>query len=221
LGHAYNFVAELNEKNFVDDEDPASQLYPITFEADVIEWDETESEQTVSFKVSNENELKQAFATGGNYYLGEDVVLESSLVTTTDVVLNLNGKSLKCKTSDVLVCEAGTLTINGEGLVYGSEDNSSSSSAVWAKGTGNVIINGGTYKVGDDLASYNAAEDKSKANWRNDCIYARDNAKITIITAIIKLEAVILNTLLFKKDKHNVNIFLIDKFFLSILIFLS
>lgn len=180
MGHAYNFVAELNEKNFVDDEDPASQLYPITFEAEVIEWDESELNQTVSFKVSSESELKQAFATGGNYYLGEDVELESSLVTTTDVVLNLNGKSLKCKTSDVLVCEAGTLTINGEGLVYGSEDNSSSSCAVWAKGTGNVIINGGTYKVGDDLASYNAAEDKSKANWRNDCIYARDNAKITI-----------------------------------------
>ena len=92
----------------------------------------------------------------------------------------MNGKSIKCASSDVFVVTAGTLTINDKddnsGLVYGSEDNSSSSCAVWAKENGTVIINGGTYKVGHDGASKTAGRN----NWRNDCIYARDNAKITI-----------------------------------------
>jgi hypothetical protein len=75
----------------------------------------------------------------------------------------------------VFVVTDGTLTINGEGTVWGSENNSSSSCAVWAKVDGKVIINGGTYKVGHDEASK-----ATSANWRNDCIYARDNATITI-----------------------------------------
>ena len=180
LGHAYNFVAELNEKNFVDDEDPASQLYPITFEAEVINWDETESEQTVSFKVSNENELKQALATGGNYYLGRNIELTSPLYSTADVVLNLNGKSIVNNKGNVILAKSGNLTINGEGTVWGSMDNSSASCAVWAYNDAKVIINGGSFQVGDDKASLEAAEDKSKANWRNDCIYVSGKGTIVI-----------------------------------------
>ena len=105
-----------------------------------------------------------------------DIDLVESIVVEKDVTVNLNNKSIKCASSDVFVVTAGTLTINGNGLVYGSYDNSSSSCAVWAKGTGNAIINGGTYKVGHDGASKTAGS----ANWRNDCIYARDNAQITI-----------------------------------------
>ena len=122
-------------------------------------------------------ELRKAIADGNAAVtLNADINLTSSLEVSRDLVVNLNGKSIKCKSSDVFVVTSGTLTINGEGTVWGSEDNSSSSCAVWAKDNGIVIINGGTYKVGHDGASKTAGSN----NWRNDCIYARDNAKITI-----------------------------------------
>ena len=109
--------------------------------------------------------------------LDKNITLAESIVFSKgDVTVNLNGKEIKCESSDVFVVTAGTLTINGIGLVYGSEGNSSSSCAVWAKETGSVIINGGTYKVGHDGASKTAGS----KNWRNDCIYARDKAHITI-----------------------------------------
>ena len=127
--------------------------------------------------VYNETALKAAIAAGEtDVTLDANIDLTSSVEVNRDLVVNLNNKSIKCASSDVFVVTAGTLTINGEGTVYGSEDNSSSSCAVWAKENGTVIINGGTYKVGHDGAS----KDANKANWRNDCIYARDNAKITI-----------------------------------------
>lgn len=126
--------------------------------------------------VTTEEALKSAIAAGeSEVTLDADIDLDTSVVVENDLIVNLNGKSIKCASSDVFIVTAGTLTINGDGLVYGSEDNSSSSCAVWAKENGVVIINGGTYKVGHDEASK-----ATSANWRNDCIYARDNAKITI-----------------------------------------
>ncbi len=133
-------------------------------------------DQKIVYVSAAEWDLKKAIAKGGTVTLTEDITLESSCVITSDVTINLNGKSIKCASSDVFVVTAGTLIINGDGLVYGSEDNSSSSCAVWAKENGIVVINGGTYKVGHDGASKSANKD----NWRNDCIYARDNARITI-----------------------------------------
>ena len=125
----------------------------------------------------NETALKAAIAADKTEVtLGADIDLISSVEVSSNLVVNLNGKSIKCASSDVFVVTDGTLTINGEGTVWGSEDNSSSSCAVWAKENGSVIINGGTYKVGHDGASKTAGS----ANWRNDCIYARDNAQITI-----------------------------------------
>ena len=123
--------------------------------------------------------LKNAIKTGvTEITLSEDINLSSPVAVSRDLTVNLNGKSIKCKSSDVFVVTAGTLTINGNGLVYGSEDNSSSSCAVWAKENGKVIINGGTYKVGDDATG--KIENGGNGNWRNDCIYARDNASIEI-----------------------------------------
>ena len=106
--------------------------------------------------------------------LDANIDLTSSLEVSSDLVVNLNGKEVKCASSDVFVVTAGTLTINGDGLVWGSEDNSSSSCAVWAKGTGKAIINGGTYKVGDDTSN------GKTGNWRNDCIYAKEQASIEV-----------------------------------------
>lgn len=126
--------------------------------------------------------LKSAVSDNKYITLGSDITLTESLVFNLgngiERVLDLNGKKLACKVSDVLVVSAGTLTINGNGLVYGSEDNSNSSCAVWAKDNGIVNINGGTFKVGHDGKT--KADDPTDKNWRNDCIYARDNAQIFI-----------------------------------------
>ena len=134
---------------------------------------------TVSEGILNEASLKAAIeANTTEITLGANIDLSSPVAVSRDLTVNLNGKSIKCKSSDVFVVTAGTLTINGNGLVYGSEDNSSSSCAVWAKENGKVIINGGTYKVGDDATG--KTENGGNGNWRNDCIYARDNASIEI-----------------------------------------
>lgn len=129
---------------------------------------------TESVEVASAAALEDVLAQGGKATLAANIVLEKSLTVTKDATLNLNDKEITCKISDVLVVTNGTLTINGDGVVYGSSDDSSSACAVWAKESGNVVINGGTFMVGDDESS------KASGNWRNDCIYARDNATITI-----------------------------------------
>ena len=131
----------------------------------------------VSEGVKNESALKSAIEAaepGATIALDSDVDLTSPIVIEKDITIDLSGKSVENPSGDVFVVTAGTLTLKGEGLVYGSEDNSSSSCAVWVKENGKAIINGGTYKVGDDESS------KSTGNWRNDCIYARDNGQIEI-----------------------------------------
>lgn len=113
-------------------------------------------------------------AASANVSLGASLTIDESLTFDKDATFNLNNCNVTCNKSDVFVVTAGTLTIKGEGVVWGSSDNSSSSCAVWAKENGNVVIKSGTYKVGDDQSNY------ASGNWRNDCIYARDYAKITI-----------------------------------------
>ncbi|MBO7192150.1 MAG: hypothetical protein J6V17_02015 [Bacteroidales bacterium] len=116
-----------------------------------------------------------AFATNNSKItVPADLALTSPVFVTKSVTIDLNGKNIKCDASDVFVVTNGTLTLNGNGVVWGSSDNSSSSCAVWAKENGKVVINGGTYKVGDDTST------GKTGNWRNDCIYARDNAQITV-----------------------------------------
>ena len=109
---------------------------------------------------------------GETIYLGSDIELgvgESiNFSADKNIILNLNGKKLENKKGDVLIVENGTLTIEGDGEVWGASDNDKPASAVWARGEGSVIINGGIFKVGDDNAL------------RNDCIYAKENATIII-----------------------------------------
>ena len=129
-------------------------------------------------EVSSEDSIMTAIKGGI-----ENITLTSSIeltkpveVTEGSVEVNLGdaNKVLSCPKSDVFVVTGGTLTLSGKGTVAASEDNSSSACAVWAKKNGNVVINGGTYKVGDDTSN------GVTGNWRNDCIYARDNGQIVI-----------------------------------------
>lgn len=129
-------------------------------------------------EVGSEESIVAAIKEGkGNITLTSSINLSAPVeITAGEVEVNLGSadKVISCSKSDVFVVTGGTLTLSGNGTAIGSEDNSSSACAVWAKENGNVVINSGIYKVGDDTS--NGAE----GNWRNDCIYARDNGQITI-----------------------------------------
>ncbi len=124
-----------------------------------------------NFVVNDEASFKEVITNAdanSTIKVADNIELTNSLEFDKTITLDLNGKKVACKTSDVLVSKgSATLTITGNGIVYASEDNSSSACAVWAKG-GNVIIKNGTFKAGHDGASKAAGS----PNWRNDCIYA-------------------------------------------------
>lgn len=131
-------------------------------------------------------EIAKAITTGGTVVLNESVILSEPLVfesatrasTTKKVTLNLNGKKLSNEKGNVIVVKAGVeLTIEGNGIVYGSESNGFGSNAVIANG-GKVVIKNGTFKVGGDNSKPEA--ELYKGNFRNDCIYAISGGHITI-----------------------------------------
>lgn len=137
MGHAYNLSAEINAASLDFDE--------ITFTVDKVdEWDKAGN---ASDKAAN---LLYAAQIGGEITLKEDVVLDAPVVVPAGVelVLNLNGKTIKNSTQSEVFGEGegiiayGNLTINGEGTVEGS------TMAVWARGNNGakITINGGTYK---------------------------------------------------------------------------
>ena len=115
-------------------------------------------------EITEEGMLTQAVAAGGIITLAGDIDLGQTIEITKDVTINLNGHYVKCQPSDVFKVTSGTLTLNGEGTVWGSESNTGNSCAIWVNGAdAKAVINGGTYKVGGDV---NSTTDK-----RNDCIY--------------------------------------------------
>ncbi|MBR4845810.1 MAG: hypothetical protein IKU98_05260, partial [Bacteroidaceae bacterium] len=118
-------------------------------------------------QVASEAQLKAAIANGGIITLTDDITLTSYLTTTENVTVNLNGHNITANGVPFYVT-GGTLTLEGEGTVKGSSNNSMAQPAVWAATNGNVIINGGTYTVGTD-ANGNT----------NDCILA-NGGTITI-----------------------------------------
>lgn len=117
-----------------------------------------------------EEKLLMAAQMGGEVTLEEDITVSTTIIVTSDFVLNLNGKTITNKVdntaTDVIVVEEGaTLTINGEGNVEAVSGNDGY--AVISEGT--VIINGGTFKAGVDAA-----------NDGNCTIYARGKGKVYI-----------------------------------------
>lgn len=117
-----------------------------------------------------ETQLKELLLIGGEITLLNDIDLESQIEIRNDVILNLNGYSLKTikENVDVIwVLGDGNLTINGDGVI--DADNSysvyvggngqltinegnyySPVSSVYAQSNAKVIINGGTFKVVGD-----------------------------------------------------------------------
>ena len=117
-------------------------------------------------------QLAYAAMFGGEVTLAENVELTQPLtiVDGANVVINLNGKTLKNKltneaTDVIIVEEGGKLTINGEGTVEAVTGNDGY--AVIA--SGEVVINGGTFKAGVD--------ENGEAN---AVVYARGNGKVYV-----------------------------------------
>lgn len=100
--------------------------------------------------VKNVESLKALFATGGEATLAADLVLDESVTVKSgkEVVLNLNGKTVKNNSNSSAFGVYGSLVINGEGTVDGGEGGDNV--AVWSMPGGKLTINGGTYTVGAD-----------------------------------------------------------------------
>lgn len=100
--------------------------------------------------VKNVESLRALFATGGEATLAADLVLDESMAVKSgkEVVLNLNGKTVKNNSNSAAFEVYGSLVLNGEGTVDGGEGGDNV--AVWSMPGGKLTINGGTYTVGAD-----------------------------------------------------------------------
>ena len=141
-GKAYNFVATITPENIIE-----GGLKPIEFEVKVIDWVYvTQDEGQIA-----EAELRAAVQLGGNVELTNDVVLTAPLQVTKDLVLNLGGYTLKnavenAATDVIVVAEGATLTVEGDGVIEAVSGNDGYT--IIADGT--VVINGGEFKAGKD-----------------------------------------------------------------------
>ena len=128
-----------------------------------------------------EQQLEMAASFGGTVTLSSDVELTAPLNVTADMILNLeNGAELK---GSINVAEGASLTVNG-GAIVNTDDNVSgivsngdltlnnvkitSARHALRIESGNVVINGGTYKVAPQsvktLHALNVGDDNTVAN---------------------------------------------------------
>lgn len=100
--------------------------------------------------IKDEASLRALFATGGEAKLAADLVLDRAIAVAAgkEVVLDLNGKTIKNNSNSVALDVYGSLVINGEGTVDGGEGGDNI--AVWSRPGGKLTINDGTYTVGAD-----------------------------------------------------------------------
>lgn len=115
-----------------------------------------------------ESLLKELILQGGVIDLTNDIDLESQIEIRNEVILNLNGYTLKTTKDNVdviWVVGSGQLTINGGGVI-----DADSSYSVYVGGNGQLTINGGTY--------YSPVSS----------VYAQTNAKVIINDGTFKVE---------------------------------
>ena len=100
--------------------------------------------------IKDEASLRALFATGGEAKLAADLVLDRAIAVAAgkEVVLDLNGKTIKNNSNSVALDVYGSLVINGEGTIDGGEGGDNV--AVWSRPGAKLTINGGTYTVGAD-----------------------------------------------------------------------
>ncbi len=115
-----------------------------------------------------ESLLKELILQGGVIDLTNDIDLESQIEIRNEVILNLNGYTLKTTKDNVdvvWVVGSGQLTINGDGVI-----DADSSYSVYVGGNGQLTINGGTY--------YSSVSS----------VYAQTNAKVIVNDGTFKVE---------------------------------
>ena len=151
IGKAYNFHAKINAENIVPGDDAA--LQPIEFDiAEVKEWENGNGYDGGQIELNTvEAALLEAGLNGGTFALTEDVALTAPLQVAKDLVLNLNGHTLKnavenAATDVIVVAEGATLTVEGDGVIEAVSGNDGYT--IIADGT--VVINGGEFKAGKD-----------------------------------------------------------------------
>lgn len=151
------------------------------YDANADDTDDTYYTLTVNKVVVNVNSsvvdvnilaLEQAATNGGAVTLTADVELDGTISFGQTATLNLNGKTIVNKAAnidtDVIKVTAGTLTINGNGIIEAVSGNDGFT--VFADGaTAKVVINGGTFKVGNETSGNG-----------NSCIYTKNGAKVEI-----------------------------------------
>ena len=127
-----------------------------------------------TIKANDEGELAYAIdACKYRDYPAPTVTIEttgtiSGTIEITGGTMIVNGGTFNVEGTqcfDVFVCDTGSLTINSATVNGGTK---SGSTAVWAKNTGKVTINGGTFTIRAVEGDY------------NDLIYAKDSAEITV-----------------------------------------
>ncbi len=82
-------------------------------------------------------DIEAIIAKGGVITLTDDVTLEKGLVIDKDVVLNLNGKTVKGATSEALLINNGTLTIIG-----GTLENTAVNGGATVSNKGTLVLDG-------------------------------------------------------------------------------
>jgi len=89
--------------------------------------------------------LNDARDIGGNFYLMDDVELDSAfgVINGADMSLDLNGQEMKINGSDYAIraYDGSTLTFNGDGIVEMGD-------GIYANSGSIITINGGTYQFG-------------------------------------------------------------------------
>ena len=115
-------------------------------------------------------EVYETAKAGETIVLLNDVQIDAPLQVAKDLVLNLNGYTLKnavenAATDVIVVAEGATLTIEGDGVIEAVSGNDGY--AIIADGT--VVINGGEFKAGKDA---NGAA--------NAVVYARGNGQVYV-----------------------------------------
>ena len=129
--------------------------------------------------VTDENELRYFMLNGGSIKLGADIEVGSMLNVKKDLVLDLNGKTIKAadtlKENTLIVAWNDVkLTIKGNGTINSATQANLSSIAVWSY-SADVTIENGTFT---NLGAKSLGEDGETAN--NEVIYVSGTGKVTI-----------------------------------------
>ena len=100
--------------------------------------------------ISTVSALKALFINGGSAKLVEDIDIDAAVNVPAgkNVNLDLNGKKINNTGANSALIVDGTLTISGEGTVYGGQGGNNK--AIMVNPTGKLTINGGSYSVGPD-----------------------------------------------------------------------